>query len=444
MKPEVQIGAGRSVDEALTAFRESVNQPGTMFSTDQWLLPKLDQLKRLLTDPITQDEAQALLDVLHERHWMRDLMEWLESRAVGWADFFTYRADLKKEDLRKRADERDRRRAAGLDPYPNPLNLALPDDFHPKISDTCPDCGSSDWKAIAYGLPTEDTAEDARRGHFVLGGCVLQDASRYCVACFNRWPTKPNMKKPTGRPEWIERQIVETRSEYAKHFATTDKPAVPEEPRVERAWARIDGSIEFLVAFGQKKVRVTKSLEYARVGGAPTYNAIGVISISDSSDEYGKMSDLAAVAAARFERTHQPEKHNLYNGWDIVQAHRRQRDRAWDEESYRRQRAKENREKLSKLLKLARAVPEKLPRVFSVRSDVYPRIYRVRFPWGVVRVGSYTSPSELPDYDCKDSCSKADDPALACDLACAAVMLAELPGLARTDTGVPGSKSGGT
>jgi hypothetical protein len=41
MKPEVQIAAGRSIDEVLAAFRQSVNQPGTMFSTDHWLLPKL-------------------------------------------------------------------------------------------------------------------------------------------------------------------------------------------------------------------------------------------------------------------------------------------------------------------------------------------------------------------------------------------------------------------
>jgi hypothetical protein len=87
MSPEVQIAAGKSIEEALTAFRGTVNQPGTIFSTDHWLLPKLDQLRRLLTDPITQDEAQALLDILHQRHWMRDLLEWLESRPVGWRDF---------------------------------------------------------------------------------------------------------------------------------------------------------------------------------------------------------------------------------------------------------------------------------------------------------------------------------------------------------------------
>ena len=90
---KVQIAAGKSVDDVLTAFRGSVNQPGTIFSTEHWLVPKLDQLRRLLSDPITKDEAKALLDVLHQRHWMSDLLEWLG-----------YRANLKQEEIRKRAD----------------------------------------------------------------------------------------------------------------------------------------------------------------------------------------------------------------------------------------------------------------------------------------------------------------------------------------------------
>jgi len=57
MRPEERIAAGKSITEALTAFREGVNQKGTTFSTDHWLLPKLDQLRQLLTDPITEDEV---------------------------------------------------------------------------------------------------------------------------------------------------------------------------------------------------------------------------------------------------------------------------------------------------------------------------------------------------------------------------------------------------
>ena len=365
---------------------------------------------------------------------MRDVIEWLESRPVGWGDFFTHRTNLKQEELGKRADERDRRRAEGLDPYG--VVKLVPDDFHPQLSDTCPDCGSTDWKPIGYGLPTEDALEDARRGHFVVGGCTLGEARRYCIACFNRWPTKPNMSKPAGRPEWIERQITETRSDYARLSALADQPPSPEEPHVERACARIDGSIIFLVSSGERKARTTKTLEYARLGGAPTYETsiLGV-----PYDEYAKTCTLVAVAALRFERNHRPEKHNLYNDWDKVQAHRRERDRRWNENVYRRECVKENRENLSRLLKLARAAPEKLPKVFSIRSSGRQKDFRVRFPWGAVWVQRYQfSLLESPEYRCNASCARAEDPDLARDLACAAAMLAEFPSLVRTDRGSSG------
>jgi hypothetical protein len=147
------------------------------------------------------------------------------------------------------------------------------------------------------------------------------------------------------------------------------------------------------------------------------------------------MFDLARLAALRFERRQQPERQNLYNNWDIVQAHRREHDRTRDQEAYSRERVKHNRERLSQLLKLARAAPEDLPRVLSVRSEWYARVYEVQFPWGVVRIESYEfSRFELPDYDCKHGWSEVTDHREpACDLACAAVMLAEFPRLGQTD-----------
>lgn len=135
----------------------------------------------------------------------------------------------------------------------------------------------------------------------------------------------------------------------------------PEEPVVERAWARIDGSVRFLVRFGNDRMSVTKHVEYCRLGGAPWY-AVWHLSWA-SHEEYSKVSALAEVAAVRFERKHEPETYNLYNNWDIVQAHRREGNQSWDEESYQRERIKEDRKKLSDRLKLARSAPEKLPKV---------------------------------------------------------------------------------
>ncbi|MBV8847858.1 MAG: hypothetical protein JO307_34020 [Bryobacterales bacterium] len=215
MSPESQISKGMSIDAALARFREGVNQPGTIFSRDHWLAPKLDKLRSLLTDPITEEEALALLDVLHQRRSMKDLIEWLETRAVSWAEFLDWRANREKEDVRKRADERERRHAEGRDPYFDDDALELfPDLPRLNLSDTCPDCGSSDWKPIMYGRPTEDAKEDARRGHIVLGGCMPNDPARFCVACLNSWPTKPNGSQPVRKPERVEQYMAEVRSDY--------------------------------------------------------------------------------------------------------------------------------------------------------------------------------------------------------------------------------------
>jgi hypothetical protein len=244
------------------------------------------------------------------------------------------------------------------------------------------------------------------------------------------------MSRPGGTPEAIQRHIAETRADYARLSGLADLAPDPEEPRIERAWTRIDGSVRFLVRFGNHTDIVTKSVEYARLGGAPVYSTWIPWC---SYDEHSKLSTLAKVAALRFERTHQPERHNLYNNWDIVQAHWRERDRNWDEESYRRESIKEDRKKLSELLKLARSAPEKLPKVVSVRSFEREKKFLVRFAWGVVWVERYRfSLIEPLHYYCysgtlslaRPPCAKAEDAELAEDLACAAAMLAEFPKLA--------------
>lgn len=82
---KVPIRPGISREDSLHIFKNSVNQKGvTMFSTDHWLAPKLEQLRTLLSDPITTDEALTLLDVLHNRRSMHELIGWLESPYSSW------------------------------------------------------------------------------------------------------------------------------------------------------------------------------------------------------------------------------------------------------------------------------------------------------------------------------------------------------------------------
>jgi hypothetical protein len=198
MTPEERITAGKSINEAVTAFRECVNQLGPPRALSQCLVLNLDQIQQLLSEPITQDEARALLDVLYKRRWMEELLRWLSDRPVTWEDFPTYEANLREEAKRNSAEDRERDRGVTL----------FSDSRFPAISDSCPDCGSSEWKRIVYGSLTAEGVEAAKRGEFVRGGCVMGDASRYCTACFNRWPTKPGMNRPGGTPEAIQRHIA--------------------------------------------------------------------------------------------------------------------------------------------------------------------------------------------------------------------------------------------
>lgn len=102
---ENRIRKGAPVADVLSAFSDSVDQPNTTFSTPRWLLPKLECLTVLLHDPITGDEAAALLDVLYDRRRMKDLLEWLEGESISWPNFFVRRKFLEEEAERVRREE---------------------------------------------------------------------------------------------------------------------------------------------------------------------------------------------------------------------------------------------------------------------------------------------------------------------------------------------------
>lgn len=101
---------GMSRQKALQNFRSNVNCANTIFSTDHWLEPNLAALGKLLSDPISTDQAQALDDVLRGRHFMKDILDWLKSPHVPWADYFE---DLNTQQKQKAALEREKRTAWG-------------------------------------------------------------------------------------------------------------------------------------------------------------------------------------------------------------------------------------------------------------------------------------------------------------------------------------------
>lgn len=90
-----------SREEALQTYAATVNQPGMLFSIDGLLPGRLKQLRELLHDPVTEDEAMALNDVLHRRRRWTDMIAWLKEPTVSWPNHFVRQAFRAEEEERR-------------------------------------------------------------------------------------------------------------------------------------------------------------------------------------------------------------------------------------------------------------------------------------------------------------------------------------------------------
>jgi hypothetical protein len=181
MNQSKRFAVGIPLHDALDIFRTNVNLPDTIFSTEHWLTPKLDELRDLLSDPLTPDHATALDDVLTGRHFMRDLIEWLESaHGLTWSEFFPFREKKRREDLWA-----EWLRSGGSRP-------GQKHRVHGKLV-VCPRCRSHWVVPVLYGLPSEVAEEAALRGALAMGGCCppspWSERNQWCCKkCRFRWP----------------------------------------------------------------------------------------------------------------------------------------------------------------------------------------------------------------------------------------------------------------
>jgi hypothetical protein len=73
--------------DALVAFVAACNRRDTLFITEKWFAPRRKKLLSLLTDPITEDEALVLREVLWQRIRFNTLFDWLAEKPVSWAEY---------------------------------------------------------------------------------------------------------------------------------------------------------------------------------------------------------------------------------------------------------------------------------------------------------------------------------------------------------------------
>ncbi len=97
---EIRPGLRRT--DAIEAFESSCCRPGqTLWITESWFAPRRLRLEETLSEVITEDEASALNDAVHQRHPVDFVIAWLETQPrPAWSEFAQqHEADLRASEL---------------------------------------------------------------------------------------------------------------------------------------------------------------------------------------------------------------------------------------------------------------------------------------------------------------------------------------------------------
>jgi hypothetical protein len=153
------VEAQLSVHECLQEFLSLCNTPDTLFITERWIAPRLDALRSLLSDPVTEDQAEALNDALYKRAQLDEVIEWLRTGLMYWTDFLKNKRQAEADLAAARLQREKERILDKLSRLDRPV---------------CEKCGSSVAVVpVTFGMPDEATAQLAREGKLALGGCMI-------------------------------------------------------------------------------------------------------------------------------------------------------------------------------------------------------------------------------------------------------------------------------
>jgi hypothetical protein len=82
-----QLQGGIPIERAIQILLAAVNKPDTIFITERWFEPRLKELRERLSDPINDDQAQALLEAVLKQCPFKNVLEWLEFENLSWKDY---------------------------------------------------------------------------------------------------------------------------------------------------------------------------------------------------------------------------------------------------------------------------------------------------------------------------------------------------------------------
>jgi hypothetical protein len=174
LRPEENITTGMEREDALRIYAASVNQEDSLFTYLPSLPEKLNQMRGLLHDPISADEAYALNDVIYRRRRYCDMIAWLQDDPISWDGHFVrevFRAEESDRQLieqwrKEDEDEANRGARSETNSWCTPEEAA---EFrrqylegakaeYLKFARPCPNCGTPpeflEWYLDGGGLLT--------------------------------------------------------------------------------------------------------------------------------------------------------------------------------------------------------------------------------------------------------------------------------------------------
>lgn len=102
-----KLRAGISINRAIEVSLGACNKYDTLFITDRWVQPRLDRLRTLLSEPLTEEQAEALRDAVMRRGLLDDVIEWLSGTTGSWPTFNRGKKWLASETQKRALAETD-------------------------------------------------------------------------------------------------------------------------------------------------------------------------------------------------------------------------------------------------------------------------------------------------------------------------------------------------
>jgi hypothetical protein len=164
---EDEIVCGIPLSRAMQMVVGSCNKPDTLYIPEGQLKSSLERLRPLLSDPLTNEQAEILRSIVLKEKPIADVVEWLEqSSGMTWTEF------VQNKDEVAEAQNREQQRVRHQELLE--AHAKFVEELKTRDRSACPRCRSKDDVIpILYGYPKPYLLLFPEHDQYELGGCCI-------------------------------------------------------------------------------------------------------------------------------------------------------------------------------------------------------------------------------------------------------------------------------